>query len=1840
MKTKTKRIPTKVLSLFLSIMVLVSVLPAGMIQAQAATKMTLAELQAKFPSGKYWNHIGVNNWDYFTTTNKPCKHHGGCNMATGSCGCNCYDKSIQCMGFAKLLGYLYYGSNPITWTESKNLNLLKAGDVVRWGGHSFWVTSVNGDKVTYADCNRGKDAKLVNTCGIQWGNTITKAGIKARKYFFRSAPYALKEVPTSISNITTKDENNITNNSVKLNISISPKSSVEKIGLFYGTSKSAINSVTASTDHSNTSSHKYYLLYGNSNGQSMSSYSFDTAKKTTQNGYTVKFNAGTTYHYKIVVKIGGSWYISGRDSFTTKADKPSAVTGLKASPGVYATGEKPSIIWKAPNKHADYYKVYVYNKSNNIVEKNTRVVNPSYKVSKALNATGTYTVKVVASNEAGDSGEAFCKFTVKPDVIFTFNYNNGTGKSETRKAKYNKTITTPKAPTRTGYTFSGWKSGKKTVAANTNIDKATENATYTAVWESNKYNVRIVDGITNEKISNVKVNYGNTININNYVSENNITVPEHDNYEFIGFSEDNYTVNTTSTHTIYARYKWNSSKAFTTSITNIARAKTSVTATENDGYSVDVDITAPSVNDGGTAQTIKGRVVVALKTDAGRLLIETESAAFVIYPSQTAQTVKSINVFVPYESTTEALPTVIEAYVVNNYYTAGIISNVATNSSDLIAANSIDDWKYSAVEVAKGDVLSNGERVADVNHEKDHKLYTKTVTTTTESLNNELSGFNLLSKQWINIDGGYEREGGEIYYVKAWPTLGNKVGCKFDNTTGTGKTLYNTYNLKPVELFTEEYSRTTQTRDDIKGYIYYHWCRGYDTGNLKHVVKNNKKTTDDGYVYNTFETFYSTVDLPTEKYYSTEYFCARDNSSLSGKSKDSYYWFRFPVYRQRWWEDRKVYTFVKNEVSTVKASSKPADSSSATSSASKFTSRVRGLTCSLNLNTSVETKYTNEIPQYAYKAENTSISHEDKNIIEKTISGQLGAEYANKKAVIYIYKDNQVSDFTTEYIGYKTLDSDGGFSINNPQTREAISYETGDYTVAVSVEDETNAIVVDTIAAPKPTYTVKFITNTEADTDTGIQTEEHVISTQTVTAGDTAELPDEALIPEKEGYHFVGWSQSVVNVNDNLVVEAEYEKNEYAVVFVDWDNQNINIEKYNYGDAVQPLELPEVPEDTDVHWVIFDKDSEVVQTLEEYTDNGGVVTDDMVIAAEYSIKQVEVTALAPGDTISQIPAEGDEDDSDVDDNGGTKYEYGDIIQLDAYEDDFGDEIIFNGWRNAATGELLETAEVTEDMVIYPDFIYTETCDAPVASVTTGEYSSSKTVRLTCSTDNSSIYYTLDGSNPTTSSTAKKYNSLSGISVSSAKVLKFYAKADNMNDSPVVTELYAINSVLSTNKYHIVTVNSNIYQDSERETAYQTIIKEGSTLNLSVFNNEYGYNFNGLYYDEEFINRFDDANPVEEGLTLYASYSPKVYTATFVDSDGTTLATKTGQYLTSIDPPTVSAPNGFVFTGWDSYDYECIYENKTFTAQYTPEEEYTTVTIDRTEDLHLQNGSSKALSATFSTGNISLEEITWDSSDWSVARVDNEGVVTGVGVGEATISVTVDANDETAEVNVVVFNSKYDCTEHKEVIDKGYAATCTASGLTDGKHCELCDTVIEKQEVIAPLGHKYEVTVTESSCTNPGAITYTCSVCGASYTEYFGKAKGHNVVNDAAVAATFTSDGKTAGSHCSVCGEVITAQKPVAKLGSAELSGIKAAKKKFTATWKSVTDIDGYEIQYSLKKNMKKSKKKNVRGAAKSKLTVKKLKSKKTYYVRIRAYKLIDGKKVYSSWSAKKKVKTR
>ncbi|WP_454970216.1 leucine-rich repeat domain-containing protein [Eubacterium sp.] len=99
----------------------------------------------------------------------------------------------------------------------------------------------------------------------------------------------------------------------------------------------------------------------------------------------------------------------------------------------------------------------------------------------------------------------------------------------------------------------------------------------------------------------------------------------------------------------------------------------------------------------------------------------------------------------------------------------------------------------------------------------------------------------------------------------------------------------------------------------------------------------------------------------------------------------------------------------------------------------------------------------------------------------------------------------------------------------------------------------------------------------------------------------------------------------------------------------------------------------------------------------------------------------------------------------------------------------------------------------------------------------------------------------------------------------------------------------------------------------------------------------------------------------------------------------------------------------------------------------------------------------------------------------------------------------------------------------------------------------------------------------------------------------------------------------------------TTEKPA----SVKVNKSQAKKKALVVYWNKIANVSGYQIQVATDKKFKKNKKTiTVAKQNASKKTVKKLKAKKKYFVRVRAYKIVDGKKSYGKWSNIKSVKTK
>jgi len=262
--------------------------------------------------------------------------------------------------------------------------------------------------------------------------------------------------------------------------------------------------------------------------------------------------------------------------------------------------------------------------------------------------------------------------------------------------------------------------------------------------------------------------------------------------------------------------------------------------------------------------------------------------------------------------------------------------------------------------------------------------------------------------------------------------------------------------------------------------------------------------------------------------------------------------------------------------------------------------------------------------------------------------------------------------------------------------------------------------------------------------------------------------------------------------------------------------------------------------------------------------------------------------------------------------------------------------------------------------------------------------------------------------------------------------------------------------------------------------------------------------------------------------------------------------------------------------------------------------------------------------------------------------------------------------------------------HNLTLVAAKAATCTEGGKEAYYKCEGCgkfyEDVLGTKEItdlaswgnIAKIAHTTKQTVTKATPTANGKIVNYCSVCKktlsttvipkassiklkATSLTYNGKvrtpkvivkdrtgktlvkntdytvsyAKGRKYVGKYAVKITFK--GKYSGTKT-----LYFTIKPKAT----SISSLKAGSKKFTVKWKKqATQTTGYQVQVATNKKFKKNKKTvTIKKQKTTKTTVKKLKAKKKYYVRVRTYKTvkINGKsiKIYSGWSKAKTVTTK
>ena len=243
-----------------------------------------------------------------------------------------------------------------------------------------------------------------------------------------------------------------------------------------------------------------------------------------------------------------------------------------------------------------------------------------------------------------------------------------------------------------------------------------------------------------------------------------------------------------------------------------------------------------------------------------------------------------------------------------------------------------------------------------------------------------------------------------------------------------------------------------------------------------------------------------------------------------------------------------------------------------------------------------------------------------------------------------------------------------------------------------------------------------------------------------------------------------------------------------------------------------------------------------------------------------------------------------------------------------------------------------------------------------------------------------------------------------------------------------------------------------------------------------------------------------------------------------------------------------------------------------------------------------------------------------------------------------------------------------CYHHSYKLTETKPSTCTRSGYKKYT-CTVCNDSYTESLPLVP--HRYENKKKKAGIGTNGYVSDECTVCGdvesksviygvnritlgSTTYSYTGKSQKPSVtvknskgktVPASSYTVSYSKDTKSVGKHSvkitlkgNYTGSKTLYYTIIPK--NTSLSKLTAGKKSFTVTLKKyTTQTTGYQIQYSTSSNFKGAKTVTLSNKTTAK-KVKGLKSKKKYYVRVRTYKTVDGKKYCSKWSKVKTVKTK
>lgn len=232
------------------------------------------------------------------------------------------------------------------------------------------------------------------------------------------------------------------------------------------------------------------------------------------------------------------------------------------------------------------------------------------------------------------------------------------------------------------------------------------------------------------------------------------------------------------------------------------------------------------------------------------------------------------------------------------------------------------------------------------------------------------------------------------------------------------------------------------------------------------------------------------------------------------------------------------------------------------------------------------------------------------------------------------------------------------------------------------------------------------------------------------------------------------------------------------------------------------------------------------------------------------------------------------------------------------------------------------------------------------------------------------------------------------------------------------------------------------------------------------------------------------------------------------------------------------------TNYENVHFDIV--NGMATVEVTPVAA-TGVHLDK-DTLSLITGDSETLVATVTPEGATNKTVTWASSDTSVATVDENGKVTALKEGTATITVRTDDGGFTDTCEVTV-----DCSHLSTTVVPAEPSTCIEHGHAEYTVCNDCGAIVAgSDDELSLAPHNYvenaeeEYLVSAATCVDKAVYYESCSVCGAAGTETFeyGDVDSSNHVGETYLVgqkeATCIETGYTGDVYCSSCDNMISA----------------------------------------------------------------------------------------------------